>query len=572
MSSNKVKQPSQKTVVSKPAGKAATASPAAFTIPYPALWLALAALVVYFPTFFFGFTELDDSIFIREFHAYNEDLHNLITSFQRGVFDAIHDPYYRPLFLDSMILNYQISGGGQSIVSYHVINVLLHIGNVLLLYKLFTKLGLKDLYAFILTLVFAVHPVLSQAVAWIPGRNDTLLALFTLPFLLFAIDYSTDGRPRDLILSALFLLLAFFTKETAVFVPPVAFVLIVVVLKKNWLDKRNLVQYGLWISCFVLWYAVRAMATEQSAGPAVSQVIADFVHRLPLTVQYLGKIFLPFNLSVFPIQQDTVNYFGFAAIVMLAALIWLYKERNTRILLGGLAVFVLFLLPALFVPSRLNEQTFEHRLYLPMIGMLLLLSQTALVHNSLEGKKLLTGGVVLAGALAIINFTHQKSFASPLAFWTEAVETSPHSAYANMMLAARLDKDQFEQSCALFRKAYQLNPNEKYLNFYIGKMLQLKDSVKESEQYLLKEKNSSGYYECDFYLARVAMEKKDLPGAIQYLTAYLKNDPASQIANTNLLLLYLDTQQPEKAKGQVQTMRQRGMEVPPQIMQRLGIR
>jgi protein O-mannosyl-transferase len=572
VSTNKPRQPSQKTVTNKPAGKApVTAGTAIFAVPYPMLWLALAALVVYFPTFFFGFTELDDSIFIREFHAYNEDLRNLVTSFQRGVFDALRDPYYRPLFLDSMILNYQISGNGQSIASYHVINVLLHIGNVLLLFSLFRKLGIRQLYAFLLTLIFAVHPVISQAVAWIPGRNDTMLAIFTLPFLLFAIDYANNGRTRELVLSGLFLVLALFTKETAVFVPPVAFVLIVVVLRRNWQDKRNLVQYGLWAGCFVLWYLVRSTAIVQSNSLAPAQLAADFVHRLPLVVQYTGKIFLPFNLSVFPIQEDTVYYFGISAIAILLALIWLYRERNVRVLLGGLAVFVLFLLPALFVPTSLNEQTFEHRLYLPMIGMLLLLSQTALLHNPLKDKKLLAGGVALAGALAIINWSHQKSFASPLSFWTQAVETSPHSAYANMMLAARLDKDQFEQSCVLFRKAYQLNPNEKYLNFYYGKMLQMKDSVRESEKYLLKEKNTSGYYECDFYLARVAMEKKDLNAAAGYLQAYLKNDPGNKIANTNLLLLYLDTQQPEKAKGQVKFMQQQGMEVPVQILQRLGM-
>ena len=69
------------------------------------LWLALAVFVVYFTSFSFGLTELDDSIFIRDFHQYNEDLQNLVASFHRGLFDAVKDPYYRPLFMDSMILN-----------------------------------------------------------------------------------------------------------------------------------------------------------------------------------------------------------------------------------------------------------------------------------------------------------------------------------------------------------------------------------------------------------------------------------------------------------------------------------
>jgi protein O-mannosyl-transferase len=541
--------------------------PEGFSIPYPLLWLAAAVVIVYLPTLYFGLTELDDSIFIREFHDYNENLQNLVTSFHRGLFDPLKDPYYRPLFMDSMIINYQWSDHGQNVVSYHIINVLLHIGSVLLLYKLFLKLNIKEIHAFILCLVFAVHPVLSQNVAWIPGRNDTLLAIFILSFLLSSIDYSNTRRSKSLLLSALFLILAFFTKETAVFAAPVAFVLLVFVLHRKWLGKNNLIQYCLWLGCFLLWYFVRAGATIQTNITA-AQIVHDFIPRLPLFIQYIGKVFLPFNLSVFPIQQDTVYYYGIAAIVLLIAIVVLGRQKNIKTILSGLIIFILFLLPVLFVPNNLNEQSFEHRLYLPIIGILLLLPQTILFRNKFTDKQLLIGGIAAAALLAILNYNHQKNFADPVSFWTAASETSPHSAYALMMLAARTENQQ--ESFKLFRKAYELNPKEKYLNFYYGVMLQKQDSVQQSEPYLLKEKNTSGYYECDFYLARVAMERKDFAGAINYLQAYLKTDKNNQIANNNLLLLYIDTRQPEKAKEQVKKMQSSGLEVPQQILQNIG--
>ncbi len=530
--------------------------------------LVVAVIVVYFSSFSFGLTELDDIIFIREFHEYNENLSNLITSFHRGLFDAVKDPYYRPLFMDSMILNYLASDHGQNIVSYHVINVLLHLGSVLLLFKLFGKLGIKELTSFILCLLFAIHPVLSQAVAWIPGRNDTLLAIFILSFFLQSISYANTENIKHLLLSTLFLLLAFFTKETAVFAAPAAFTILVLILNKNWKSKNNIIQYGAWVGCFLVWYLMRASATiKTNISPA--QVAHDFIPRLPLIIQYLGKVFLPFNLSVFPTQQDTVYYFGIAAVLIVAAIIYLNKERNIKIVLGGLAIFLLFLLPVLLVPNNLNEQSFEHRLYLPVIGILILLSQSSLFYNKLTEKNMFTGGIIVAVVFAGLNFAHQKNFSDPIAFWTSATETSPNSAYANMMLAARLEDNQ--QSFKLFRKAYALNPKEKYLNYYYGVMLQKQDSVMQSEQYLLTEKNTSGYYECDFYLARVAMEKKDFPAAISYLVTYIKTDVANKIANTNLLLLYLDTNQPEKAKEHVKSMITKGVEVPQALRQRLGV-
>lgn len=567
---NKGIKPEQKSAVKKPLPHAAAkAVPGQFTIAKPILWLALAAILVYIVSLSFGYTDLDDSIFIRDFRAYNEDLHNLVVSFQRGLFDAVKDPYYRPLFSDSMILNYQLSG--LDIMSYHVVNIMLHVITVVLLYVLLLKLNIKALAAFILTLVFAVHPVLSQAVAWIPGRNDTLLAVFVLSSIIFTINYANNGKFVNLALSAIFLLLAFFTKETAVFAPPVAFILLVFVLGKKWQDKHNLLLYAEWIGCYLIWFVARAMATTSSSGIASKEGINEMLRRLPVVIQYLGKIFFPFNLSVFPTQEDTVYYYGIAAAVFLVLVIVLNKQRNMKIVLGSLAVFLLFLMPALLVPDKLNRQTFEHRLYLPMLGILLLLPQTILFNNKLKDKQLLSLALAICGIFAAINIYHQQSFANPKVFWVQATETSPNSAYANMMLAARLDKDETARSEELFRKAYRLNPREKYLNFYIGDMLQKKDSVAASEKYLLAEKNNSDYYQCDFLLARVAMEKKDYNGAINYLETYLKRDSRNTMAHNNLLLLYIQTQQLDKAKAHIKQMQQMGLQVPTGLMRQLGM-
>ena len=567
MSKKKTKQQNTAAVPATPVAAAAPAikKTAAFSIPYPLLWLVLSTLAVYFPTFYFKYTELDDSIFIREFSEYNEDLQNLVVSFHRGLFN-LKDTYYRPIFLDSMILNYQVSG--TDILGYHIVNVLLHVLSVVLLYLLLKKLDVKALPAFILTLVFAVHPVLSQAVAWIPGRNDTLLAIFTLPFLIFSIHYVRSGKLWMLALSGFFLLLAFFTKETAVFAAPVAFVLLVFMLQQKWLDKRMVSQYGVWIACFIIWFIFRSRATTEG-NLAIGKLLSEMAYRLPLIVQYTGKIFLPFNLSVLPLQEDTTYYYGIIAIVILAVIIYLNKERNLRLILSSLAVFLLFLIPVLLIPADINKETFEHRLYLPMIGMLLLLSQTVLFKNTLSEKNLLAAGIGVAAILAFLNIRHQKDFTDPHTFWASAVATSPHSSFANMMLGAR--ENDLKKSDTLFRRAYQLDPKQKYLNYYYGVMLQTEDSVLQSEKYLLAEKKISDYVECDFYLAHVALERKDLNAAIGYLESYLKRVPGNKPAHNNLLLLYMQTQQADKAKAEAREMLQHGMEVPQAFRAQLGV-
>ena len=550
--------------------KIAAAKHQDFKIKYPILWLFVAVIIVYISSLQLGYTELDDSIFIRDFHAYNEDLSNLFTSFHRGVFSATNDTYYRPFFLNSIIINYIFSE--QNPEGYHLVNIILHLLSVLLLFNLFKKLGVSELHAFLLTLIFAVHPVLSQAVAWIPGRNDTLLAVFTLSFLVCSINYSNSGRLKWLILSFLALTCALFTKETAVFNAPVAFVILIYVLKKRWLEKRIIIQYAAWIAAIILWFAVRSTATLQTVYLEPKHILKDFGGRLPVVIQYIGKIFFPFNLNVFPMLEDTVYYYGIAAILLLALIVFLAKGKNIRLLLGGLAIFFLFLAPALLVPRSLNEQLFEHRLYLPIIGMLLILPQTILLKNNLKDSQLLWRGLVIVIVFAGLNIYHQQRFDNPIAFWSSAAESSPHSAYAVMMYGQRIADEDKEKGYGLIRKAYSLNPDQKYINYYYGKMLQNEDSIQASEKYLLKEKQVSNYYECDFYLARVALEKKppNTEAAATYLQNFLAKDSLSDVGNNNLLVLYIQTGEKAKASAHIKRMQSNGLTVNNDIINKVN--
>lgn len=537
--------------------------PHTWALQRPVLWLALSVLAVYAISLGFRLTELDDTIFMRELRPYYEDMGNLITSFQRGLFHPTNDMYYRPLFMDVMLLNYQLAG--DNIMVFHLINILLHLGAVLLLFTLLKKLGLKEIHAFILSLVFAVHPVLSQAVAWIPGRNDTMLSVFTLSFFIFSINYANDNKLKWLLLSALMLLCAFFTKETAMFNAPVAFILLVGVMKRKWLDRSMLIQYVVWIATFVAWYIVRANATLKWTYTDPHQISSDFIHHLPALVQYIGKVIFPFNLNVFPIIQDTTYYYGIAAIVVLVVIVYLSKSRNMHIVWAGLAIFILFLLPALLVPNKMNDQAFEHRLYLPMLGILLVLSQTNLLKNNVPDKQLLYRSLIIIAILAVLNINHQQYFKDPLSFWKKAADESPHSAYATMMLGERLTDD-LPQAYALLRRSYQMDSTEKYINYFYGMMLQNEDSLLQSEKYFLAEKRISGFAECDFLLAKIAFFKKDYKNAQTYLETYLKVDSTNQMAHNNLLILYIQEHEYDKAHTELQRMQQIGLKVEPALI------
>ena len=82
---------------------------------------------------------------------------------------------------------------------------------------------------------------------------------------------------------------------------------------------------------------------------------------------------------------------------------------------------------------------------------------------------------------------HQQKFSDTISFWTAAVNTTPNSAYANMMLAARVKESDPKRGDELMRNAYRLNPKEKYVNYYLGKDFMETNNIDSAEQYLLAE-------------------------------------------------------------------------------------
>ena len=133
--------------------------------------VALVALAVHARTVSFDFTGLDDRDLVVGDRAFLGDPANLLRVFGRSYLHVV-DPshaYWRPLVTASYILDAQWSGASPH--GFHATNVLLHAVASVLLLALLRRLGLGRAVALAGALVFAVHPALVSAVAWIPGAT-----------------------------------------------------------------------------------------------------------------------------------------------------------------------------------------------------------------------------------------------------------------------------------------------------------------------------------------------------------------------------------------------------------------
>ena len=550
---------------------------------YPVI-LMLACLVLYTHTASYSYTELDDSIFIREFEQYNKQDSSFAHSFKRGVFSDSSDTYYRPLLLASFVLDRHLEGKrsqtlhrekdpGDTIAVYHRTNIILHCLAVLLLFALLHLLRLNSTASFLVSVVFAVHPALVQAVAWIPGRNDTLLAMFSFAFLLSSLFTIEKQRYALLPVQFLLLLCALFTKETGIIIAPLAVVILTLLHGMRWNDKRLWYHVPVWGAAVLVWFFVRSSATVQNQDISAGTLVGGFLERLPLIIQYFGKIILPVNLAVVPYQDQTSIVFGLLSLGIVGAIVMWTREIPWRAILTGVVWYIVFLLPALIVPKTLNNETYEHRLYLPIVGILFMLVNTDLVRRFNERRVLLTA-VPLCAALFFASYQRTNLFSDKITFWESAVATSPTSAFTTMMLGARYILDPVnprpQQGSALIRQSYAIDSGAKYINYYMALLLWNDNTTVAAEPFLERELvHNPAWAELYFRLARCAIERGDLLKAKRMLERHFELNPYDEQGANNLLMICVDTGSMFEARRYADRITALGVPVPQALLDKV---
>ncbi len=423
------------------------------------IWIV--GLGLYFRALFFGFTYLDDNVLILDNLSFLQNWSNIGRAFTQEVFYVLHNSaaYYRPLLTVSLM--WDALWAGTSPFMYHLSNIILHLGAASLVYKLLTKLKYRAGLALFLALVFTVHPVLTQAVAWIPGRNDSLLTGFVLGGFILLVGYLEERRWSLYMGQLLLFAAALLSKETAVVVPVVS-AFYVVWIKKFKLLGRLVAGWG---AVLVPWYLLRHLALKNPMGMTAADAGRSLWENLPAVVQLVGKIFFPFNLAVLPVMQDTTFVWGAAALGGVVILGFLGRPAF------GMVWFLAFLLPSFIRPNPGVVADFmEHRVYLPIFGMFIILAESRVGQNFDWRKPVYKlGGLAVLGIFTAITFWHSGNFAGGLVFWKSAAANSPHSPLAQRNLGAMYYlAGQPDLAETYYKKSLALNEYEPMVHNNLG--------------------------------------------------------------------------------------------------------
>ena len=445
---------------------------------HPYFWLCLACIFLYLKTLAFRFTYADDDLIILNNFWFLRDFGNIFRCFRESVSLGGGDYFYRPMLLISFMIDAHV--GGTSPIVYHLTNILLHAAASALLFLLFVKLSYGRKLAFFISMLFMVHPALSQAVAWIPGRNDSLLAVFAVTSFIFYIDFVETSKLRDLLLSLLFFNLAIYTKESAVMLIPAGVLYLWLVAEKKLTPRQTYAAGAVFSFTIFIWAFIRHLSsTQRLAFQDVKSYLSDV---LPGVLQYLGKIIFPFNLSVYPLVQGTTLLYGVAAVLLTAAALLATPGERLKRSFFGLAWFFLFILPPFLFP---NELRCEHRLYLPIAGYFIVLAGIDWPLFRMPAKLLSAAGALVIIIFAGLAYVNADNFIGRLVFWKSATNSSPGSSNAHYKLALRYHEcgeDTLSEKELL--KAVELSPANVKAHLNLGVAYTGKGMFKEAEREL----------------------------------------------------------------------------------------
>jgi hypothetical protein len=408
------------------------------------LQLILISVFVFFMyarTVSYEYIGLDDTTLIETNYKFIKNFSNVPTAFTKDVMysGAVIDnekDYYRPMLTLSFMIDAHIAGNAKP-RWYHFANILYHLTACLLLFVLLSKLKVNPISTFLLTLLFSVHPIVDQAVAWIPGRNDTLLAIFVLSSFIFLLKYIETKEIKTLVWHLVFFGCALFTKENGIMLPILCMGYLAFIAKDSF--KSTWLKLGVGYLLFIIpWFFLRKAAIEGSTTDnSLHATLSNFTNNVPFMLQYVGKAILPFNLSVMCMMED-VNYLQvIIALLFIAVAIFFSKNKRWSFVLFGLAWFVFFLAPSF--SARLVEGL-EHRLYVPIIGFIIFAAETDWMKNlSASDKKTWVALTIYIVALIWITNSRLEIFKNRFNFNISAMQTSQYSVVPCVNLAGDYD-------------------------------------------------------------------------------------------------------------------------------------
>jgi len=509
---------------------------------FPAL-LILVPLLVYSCSLTGDFLALDDELLIID----NPTARGLTLSNITEAFTSYDPELYIPFTLLTYQLEYSLFELNP--LPYHATNLLFHILNGLLVFAILKRL-LSRRAAFLCALLFALHPLNVEGVAWASGRKDVLSAFFFLLsyWLYFRSKEQGKGLWKSLVAFACGLL-----SKVSVF--PLPFIL----LLTDWvrgerIDRSNLKRKAPYFVLAALFLIVAFFGKHVQVGNLLLPLLLSFVS-VPF---YLWKFVLPIGLSIFYPFTTAVSlinpqvFFGLLIVIAVTVGAFFSLKWTRRVLFAWL-FFLIMLAPSFLNVMKGGEAGIsdiyfasDRYVYLASIGLLSLV-------GLLITRKTVLAFIGIALIFGALTYRQSLTWQSSEALFQNVIKNQRHSHVAYNNLAGILVQNgEIERAVELYEQSIGIRENSRAL-FNLAQLTAVENdrerAIELYERGLVVDPTEA---RMRANLGGIYLMRGDVEQAYEHLIKASEDDPRIVSVHYNLGLIYEHWGQADRAKRSFQ--------------------
>ena len=453
------------------------------------LALGLLVVVCYLPAMLWGGFVWDDNLYIKV-NPVREVSGLWQIWFSPSAIDG--EDHYLPLVYTTFWLEHKLWGFDPT--GYHIVNVMLHLVNTLLVWHLVRRLAVPG--AWMVAAVFAVHPLHVESVAWVIERKDVLSGLFYLAAVLTWMRFVEQPHSRRYALPLVLYAAGLLSKSIVVTLP-------VALLIWHWWKQGRVTSTDL--LRLVPFCVVGLVITIGDLSFSRSVVPVSFDHSLAERALiaahalwfYTGKLLWPTSLAViYPrwdiYVADPLAWGYLIAAVALAVVLWHFRSQLGRGPLAGALFFVVTLSPVLgFVDYGYMKYAFvaDRYQYLAGIGVMAVVIGAAAYGvgrlSSLWQRGVLGVAAVVLVVLGMLTWRQASIYRDEETFNRHIIALNPQARNAYRHLGNALYKQKrYEEALDAFRVAVAQRPNYAKVHVGLGSVLNKLGRFEEAETHL----------------------------------------------------------------------------------------
>ena len=541
----------------------------------PILILLFVSFAVYFNALSGDFVyddtfQIVDNPWIRDIKNIPAIFSKSVWSFQPGV---VTSNYYRPLMHTVYMFNYHLFG--LQPWGFHLVNILFHCGVSALVFLVIRRLltehrkPVTSAYLsppFIAALLFASHPIHTEAVTWIAGLPDVAFTFFyLLSFYLYIL--LREGVKRVYLLSILSFSMAALFKEPAITLPIILIAYDYLVKKSDETIVAGIKRYIPYVGVsgvylLARYYALRSFAPIKSYDDL--SAYQSIINVLPLFREYLTCLFWPFDLNLWHTFHRISSLFEANGIFSLVVAFLFFictvaAYRKNKVIFFSLLLTVVPLLPAFYIKAISGKPFAERYLYLPSFGFVFLL---AIFLSWAEDKlprvarTITIAFIVIGGVYTAVTINRNNVWKDNFSLWSDTVRKSPDISDAHINLGkAYASQGRWDVAMSELQTALQLDPDCVEAHSNLGVVYfsqgQLDRAIAEYQTALRLDASNVDAHN-NLGVAYKSQGQLDMAIA-EYQTA-LRLDPDNVKAHTNLGNLYASQGQLDRAIAEYQTV------------------